>query len=111
LSKLIHFINEEIEYRPISKYPAVIRDIAVLVPQKTKVIEVLDVIENTAGGLLTDTDLFDIYEGEELGDKKNFAFHLIFQSNEKTLSDKEVNVLVDKIIKALEDKPGWQIRK
>jgi phenylalanyl-tRNA synthetase beta chain len=111
LGKLIDFINEEVEYRPVSKYPAVIRDIAVLVPQKTKVIEVLDIIENTAGELLMDTDLFDIYEGEELGGKKNLAFHLIFQSKEKTLSDKDVNILVDKIIKALEGKPGWQIRK
>lgn len=111
LEKLVELASEEMEYRPISKYPAVIRDIAILVPPKTKVIDVLDIIENTAGGLLIDTDLFDIYEGEGLEGRKNLAFHLIFQSNEKTLSDKEVNALMDKIIKALEQKPEWRIRK
>ncbi len=112
LEKFINLATEEIEYRPVSKYPAVIRDIAILVPPETKVIEVLDVIENTAGKLLIDTDLFDIYEGEELGrGRKNFAFHLIFQSGEKTLSDKEINILMEKIIKALEEKPDWEVRK
>ncbi len=112
LEELIRLATEEIEYRPVSKYPAVIRDIAVLVPPATKVINVLDVIENTAGKLLIDTDLFDIYEGDELGtNQKNLAFHLIFQSNEKTLSDKEVNALMEKIIKAIEENADWEVRK
>ena len=69
-------------------------------------------IENTAGNLLIDTDLFDIYEPETTGEnKKSLAFHLIFQSGEKTLSDKEVNALMDKIIKALEEKDDWEVRK
>ena len=112
LEELIRLATEEIEYRPVSKYPAMIRDIAVLVPPSTKVINVLDVIENTAGKLLIDTDLFDIYKGDELGaNRKNLAFHLIFQSSEKTLSDKEVNVLIDKIIKAIEGNSDWEVRK
>ncbi len=112
LEKLVRLANEEIEYRPVSKYPAVIRDIAVLVSLKTRVMEVLDIIENTAGKLLIDTDLFDIYEGEELeGGRKNLAFHLIFQSPEKTLSDKEINSLMDKIIRALEENSSWRVRK
>jgi len=77
-----------------------------------KVLDVSDIIENTAGKLLIDTDLFDIYEGDELGaNKKNLAFHLIFQSSEKTLSDKEVNTLMEKIIKAIEGNSNWEIRK
>ncbi|MDP3051950.1 MAG: phenylalanine--tRNA ligase subunit beta [bacterium] len=112
LEKLIELADEEFEYRPVSKYPAVIRDIAIFVSQNTKVVEVLDVIENTAGNLLIDTDLFDIYEPETAGEnKKSLAFHLIFQSREKTLNDKEVNALMDKIIKALEEKDDWEVRK
>ncbi len=112
MEELIRLATEEIEYRPVSKYPAVIRDIAVLVPPEAKVIDVSDVIENTAGELLIDTDIFDIYEGDELGsDKKNFAFHLVFQSSEKTLSDKEVNDLMEKIIKAIEGNSDWEIRR
>jgi hypothetical protein len=105
---LVRLANEEKEFFPISKYPSVKRDIAVFVPIRTKVIEVLDIIENTAGKLLVDTDLFDIYEAE---DKKSFAFHLVFQSQEKTLSDKEINGIMDKIIKALEGNLEWEVRK
>jgi phenylalanyl-tRNA synthetase beta chain len=111
-SKLIYYANEELEYRPISKYPPATRDIAVLVPAETKVGDVEDVIQNTGGEFLVDADLFDIYEGGELeGGKKNFAFHLTFQSRDKTLSDKEVNELMEKIIKALESAEDWEVRK
>ncbi len=112
LDELIPLADEELEFRPVSKYPAVMRDIALFVPPETRVIEVLDIIENAAGPLLIDTDLFDIFEGEEVGDnRKSFAFHLIFQSSEKTLSDKEVNALMDKIIKALDGNLDWEVRK
>jgi phenylalanyl-tRNA synthetase beta chain len=108
LEVLIRIIEEEVEYRPISKYPAVKRDLAIFVPAKTKVIDVLDVIENSAGGLLVDTDLFDIYNTE---DKKSFAFHLIFQSHDKTFSESEINEIMGKVIKRLESKSDWEVRK
>ncbi len=112
LEKLIELATEEIEYRPVSKYPAVIRDIAVLVPFETKMTNVTDIIENTGGELLIDSDLFDVYESEELGEsRKSLAFHLIFQSPVKTLSDKEVNALMERIIKAVESVEDWEVRK
>ncbi|MFA4890247.1 MAG: hypothetical protein WC587_01255, partial [Candidatus Paceibacterota bacterium] len=105
---LVKMAEEEAEYRPISKYPAVKRDIALFVPFEVKVDEVQDVIENTAGELLADTDLFDIYENEE---RKSLAFHLIFQSHDKTLEEKEINDLMDKIFKAIEANPEWEVRR
>ena len=107
---LVKLAEEEAEYRPVSRYPAVKRDISLFVPMDTKVIEVMDVIENTAGPLLVDTDLFDIYEIPEEG-RKSFAFHLVFQSPEKTLSDKEVNDLMDKIMDALDAETLWEVRR
>lgn len=106
----VHVAQEENEYRAISRYPAMKRDVAIFVPLNTKMIEVLDVIENTAKDLLIDTDLFDIYEDIE-NDRKSLAFHLIFQSNKKTLSDKEVNVLMNKIMTALDANVDWEVRK
>ncbi len=106
--ELVRLVNEEIEYRPISKYPAALRDIAIFVPSKTKVIEILDVIENTVGELLADTDLFDIFEKDN---RKSLAFHLIFQSNKKTLADAEINEIMQKIFTALESNPEWEVRK
>lgn len=110
--KLKTLAMEDQEYRPISRYPATIRDLAVLVSISTKVEEVLNVIEIAGGPLVVDVDLFDIYEGEEISDgKKNLAFHLIYQAQDRTLTSIEVYKIHQKIIKALEENPTWQVRK
>lgn len=110
--KLKNLALEEHEFRPLSKYPAAIRDLAVLVPSEVKVEEVLNVIEITGGPLVRDIDLFDIYEGEKLPqDKKNFAFHIIFQAEDRTLSSKEIDKIQRKVIAALEENPEWQVRR
>ncbi len=101
--------SEEREYAPPSKYPAIIRDLAIVVEETTKIESVLNVIETAGGPLLQDTDLFDIYEGLA-GGKKSLAFRLIYQSDEKNLTDEEVNKLMGKIIKVIEEE-GWEIRK
>jgi phenylalanyl-tRNA synthetase beta chain len=110
--KLQKLASEEQQYMPLSKFPSAIRDLAILVPRQTKVVQVLNKINVVGGALVRDVDLFDIYEGEELPDgKKNLAFHIIYQSETKTLKSKEVDEVHQKIIKALEKDPGWQVRK
>lgn len=110
--KLSRLTSEEQQYRPISRFPAAVRDLAVLVPLKVKVEEILNKIETVGGKIISDIDLFDIYEGRELPQgKKNLAFHIIFQSENKTLSSVEVDQIQNKIIKALEKNPDWQVRK
>jgi len=110
--KLKKFIIEEKEYRPLSKYPSAVRDLAILVPKRAKVEEVLNTINSIKGDLIRDVDLFDIYQGDELpNQKKNLAFHIIYQSPNKTLTSKEVEGLHNKIIEALENKPNWEVRK
>jgi len=109
LPELVDLASEERAYQPPSKYPAIMRDLAVVVGETTKVEEALNVIEMAGGELLQDTDLFDMYEGMP-GNKKSFAFRLTFQSDERNLTDKEVNELMASIIKAVEEK-GWEVRK
>jgi len=110
--KLQKLSSEEKIYQPISRYPAAIRDLAILVPLKTKANEVLNKIKTAGGKIVRDVDLFDIYEGENIpGGKKNFAFHIIYQSDDKTLSSKEIDGAHQKIIKALEKNAGWEVRK
>ena len=110
--KLSKISSEEHEYQPISKFPAAVRDIAILVPRQIRVEEVLNKIEAAGGRLIRDIDLFDIYEGEEIpGGKKNLAFHLIYQSGDRTLSSKEIDQIQNKIILALEKEIGWEVRK
>ena len=110
--KLIKLSTEEQEYRPISPYPAAVRDLAVLIPQDIKVVDVLNVINTTGGKLIRDVDLFDIYTGEELPlGEKNLAFHIIYQAEDRTLTAKEIDKIQQKIVKALERNPGWEVRK
>lgn len=110
--KLWKLARAEQEYQPIGKYPAVVRDIAVVVSSDTRTDIILNIIENIAGKLLIDTDLFDYFQDEKMreSERKSLAFHLIFQSPERTLKDEDVNILVEKIIKALEGQ-NWQVRK
>jgi len=110
--KLQRLSSEETIYQPISRFPAAVRDIAVLVPLEIRVEEVLNKIETAGGILVKDVDLFDIYEGEEIpGGKKNLAFHIIYQAEDRTLSSKEIDEIQQKIIKTLEENPEWQVRK
>ncbi len=110
--ELSKFVSEETIYQPISRFPAAVRDLAVLVPRGTKVVEVLNKINALGGSLIRDIDLFDIYEGEELPrGKKNLAFHLIYQAEGRTLKAEEIDEIHQKIIKALEKNPNWQVRK
>ncbi|MCJ7786964.1 hypothetical protein MUP06_02000, partial [Patescibacteria group bacterium] len=110
--KLKTLSSEEHEFKPISPYPAAIRDVAILVPRGILVQDVLNKIEVAGGSLVRDIDLFDIYEGEELPEgKKNLAFHIVYQSETKTLSSEEIDKTHQKIINALEKEPDWQVRK
>jgi phenylalanyl-tRNA synthetase beta chain len=86
--------------------------LAILVPKNILVEKILSIIDKVGGSLIRDVDLFDIYEGEELpAGKKNLAFHLIFQAEDKTLSAEEIDNLLGKIIKALEGNPQWEVRR
>jgi len=110
--KLSKLASEEHEYLPISRFPAAVRDLAVLVPRQVRVEEVLNKIEVVGGTLIRDIDLFDIYEGEEIPrGKKNLAFHLIYQAEDRTLSSEEIDKIQNEIIKTLEKNPDWQVRK
>ena len=104
--------ESDAHYSHISKFPAIIRDIAVIVPESVKTEDVLNVVEGSAGGNLFDTDLFDYFQDEKMeeGEEKSLAFHLIFQSSEKTLTDGEADASIAKIVKALEAK-SWTVRK
>jgi phenylalanyl-tRNA synthetase beta chain len=98
--------NKTVEFQPISIYPFVLRDIALWVPNGTKDSDVVATIERTGGELLVRSRLFDQFEKEE---RTSFAFRLVFQSHEKTLSDEEVNTVMQGISEALA-KHGWEVR-
>jgi len=110
--KLVELATEERIYSPPSKYPSIVRDIAILTNKETKIITVMNLINSSGGALIVDIDLFDIYEGNNIPDnKKSLAFHIIYQSDDHTLTDKEVNDLHQKVTKTLKEEGEWEIRE
>ena len=108
--KMQKLFSEEFEYQPICPFPAMIRDISLIVPKSVKVVEILNKINIAGGNLIKDIDLFDIYE--KISDtKKSLAFHIIYQATDRTLLSKEVDKIQQEIIKILEKDSEWNVRK
>jgi len=102
LPLFLKLINEEREYQPLPKFPAVIRDISLLLPRNIPIAQVLKIIQSAASSRLEDADLFDIYEGENLAaTQKSLSFHLIFRAPDRTLRKEEVDKEMSKIYQAL----------
>ncbi|MDI3518976.1 MAG: phenylalanyl-tRNA synthetase beta chain [Caldanaerobacter sp.] len=111
LDKIIKFANVDKKYNPLPKYPAVERDIAVVVDEDLFVAEVEKVIKETGRGFVEKTALFDVYKGPNIPEgKKSVAFSIWYRSYEKTLTDEEVNEVHARIVKALEEKLGAKLR-
>lgn len=102
--------NKTPRYKPFSPYPFVLRDIAVFVPKDIKNEELLKVIINKGTDLLTSFRLFDVFTKEfPDGEKTSYAYRLVFQSHEKTLTDEEVNAIMNQINESINNL-GWQVR-
>lgn len=111
LLKIMKAIEEEREYEPLPKYPAVIRDLSILVDKEIRMAEILNVIYQSETKILRDVDLFDLYEGENIPEeKKSLSFHLIFQAEDRTLTNEEVGKALAKIISNLREKLNAEIR-
>ena len=103
VAALFEVANFDVTYKPIAKFPAVNRDLALLCDKNMPVGELQKIIKNSAGKLLESVQIFDIYEGEQIpSDKKSVALSIYLRSNEATLTDEQVNSTIKKIMKALE---------
>ncbi|MBR1523957.1 MAG: phenylalanine--tRNA ligase subunit beta, partial [Lachnospiraceae bacterium] len=93
----------EPRYSGIAKFPAVSRDISMVVPDKIKAQDIDDIIVQRGGRILEDYRLFDVYEGEQIeSGYKSMAYTVVFRHKEKTLSDDDVNSAMKKILNGLE---------
>ena len=99
------------EYREISKYPAVSRCLALLVDNTVEFEQIENIARQTEKSLLKKVVLFDVYEGEKLPKgKKSYAVNLIIQDDSKTLKDKQIDVIMQKMIANLTTKLGAELR-
>jgi len=99
--------NTDARYTRWSPYPFVLRDISVWVPKEVSSEEVLASIMKDATELLVRHEQFDEFEKDE---RVSYAWHLVFQSYEKTLTDIEINAIMTKITQNIQSNPGWEVR-
>ena len=102
----------KMKYKEISKYPSINKDIALVVDKNAVSQNIEKVIKSAGGSLLTNIEVFDVYTGIGIGvDKKSIAYSLTFSDMKKTLTDEEVNNLMEKIIETTSKKCGAELRK
>jgi len=99
------------EYKPLSKFQANRRDIAVLVDKNIPAADIINEIKVVNCHQISKVCLFDLYEGDNIDmAKKSLAISMILQDNNKTLEDSEINALVDKVVDTLKNKFGAALR-
>ena len=102
---------EEADFRVPSRFPAVRRDIAVVVPGETLAAELLEVVRRAAGEILAEVRIFDVYQGEGLeNNKKSIAIGLTFQDDKRTLRDSDVQAAEGAVIEWLASEFGARLR-
>jgi phenylalanyl-tRNA synthetase beta chain len=111
LELLLPHIPEKQLVEPIPVFPAVHEDIALILDKSVAAHEVQSIIERAGGYLLKAAELFDVYEGQSIpAGKKSLAYHLTFQSPNKTLTDKEIRKNRQRIVQQLERQVGAKLR-
>ncbi|MBC7722698.1 MAG: phenylalanine--tRNA ligase subunit beta, partial [Pedobacter sp.] len=112
LSLLRQVEKKKIVYKEVSKFPAVQRDLALIVSRSTTFEMLETTVQKTKVNKLIGMRLFDVFESDKLGaDKKSMAVNFTFLDEEKTLIDKEVDAMINKLIHNFETELGAEIRK
>ena len=112
MDKLVKYARVERKYVEVPKYPAVERDIAMLIDESIEVAQIEKIITRKAKKILEEAKLFDVYRNEKLGDKKkSVAYSLKFRAKDRTLTDDEINKAMEEIIAELEKAFGAELRK
>ena len=118
ISKVVKYSKQNKKYQEVPKFPAVERDIAIIVDEEVEVGSIEQAIVKKSKRLLKgkkgleEIKLFDIYRDEKIGKgKKSIAYSLIFRDKQKSMSDDEINPVMEEITKELEEKFGATLRK
>ena len=109
--KIVDLTNLEIVYKPLPKYPSMVRDIAITVKEDVLVGDIEKIILKHGGGLIEKLELFDIYRGDQIEEGlKSVAYSIVYRSYERTLTDDEVNEIQKVIIEDLERSVDAKLR-
>lgn len=101
----------KLQYSEVPKFPTVRRDLSMLIDSQTGFDKIVSIARGTERKLLRDIDLFDVYEGEKLpAGKKSYAVSFTFLDEEQTLTDKQIDKTMERLIKAYQEQLGAELR-
>ena len=104
--------QSKVQYKELSKFPAVKRDLAMLINEQIEYAQIENIAKQQMGDLLKGISLFDIYRDKKIGeDKKSYAISLTLQDEGKTLTDDKLEKMMSKLIQQLETQLQAEIRK
>ena len=104
MPSILPMVSFDRKFKGIAKFPAVTRDISMVMRKNIMVGQIEDIIEKKGGKLLESYKLFDIYEGSQImAGFKSVAYSITFRAADRTLEDKDVNEIMDKILAALKE--------
>jgi phenylalanyl-tRNA synthetase beta chain len=110
-ARMLEAVDEAKSYEPLPRYPAIERDVAMVLPRAVSIADVAELIEKTGGELVRSVTLFDVYEGLPVPEgKRSIAFTVTYRAQDRTLTDEEVNRLHEEVRKALTDEMGAVLR-
>jgi phenylalanyl-tRNA synthetase beta chain len=108
---LVENSSTVVTYKPLPKYPAVTRDIAMLIRDEIPVRDIESLIKKKAGKILEQLKLFDVYKGKQVPEgMKSVAYSITFRAEDRTLTDEDVNKAMDKILDGLKTNFDAQLR-
>jgi phenylalanyl-tRNA synthetase beta chain len=111
LERLLEVARDEVRYTDVVSFPAVRQDLAFTVPEDVPAAELVAAAREAAGGALGEMRPFDVYRGEQVGEgRKSLAFAVSFQSSERTLTDDDAAELRQRIVSALAERFGAELR-
>ena len=103
--------KQKVSFKEISKYPAVSRDLALLIDNDVEFARIEQIAYAAERKLLKKVELFDVYEGKNLpAGKKSYAVNFILQDEQKTLNDKAIDAVMQKIIQSLKKQLNAELR-
>jgi phenylalanyl-tRNA synthetase beta chain len=112
IKALMGRITEGKEFRPFAKFPAVFRDISLIVERQVESAIIQDIIKGEGGELIESVGLYDLYEGEKIdSSEKALTFRICYRSKDGTLDGKEINLLHETIINKIRGKTGGRLRE
>jgi phenylalanyl-tRNA synthetase beta chain len=111
LATLFETVPDRIVYEDVLTFPATLQDVALVVGEDVEVGALVDAAHEAAGPILRTARVFDVYRSDQLGgDRKSVAIHLAFQSPERTLTEEEATRVRDRIVAALAERFGAELR-